>query len=148
MKIAGKATVAQQVIQTTILISILPWQGTFMQKREEAEMSSGARNFSSAFMNPLPFSSGSPSCLTQRLKGLILPLSRKIFDTNILYLLKLQKDPLFDRTVDNRSNQKNGEEFKSTYLPLHRPLHAASVRSKSRTDFISDRTEQPVPVLS
>ena len=38
-EIAGKATATQQVIQTTILISIFPWQDTFMQKREEAEMS-------------------------------------------------------------------------------------------------------------
>lgn len=40
---AGKATATQQEIQTTILISLVHWQDTFMQKREEAEMSSGAR---------------------------------------------------------------------------------------------------------
>ncbi len=38
---AGKATATQQEIQTTILISLVPWQDTFMQKREEAEMSRG-----------------------------------------------------------------------------------------------------------
>lgn len=54
------------------------------------------------------------------------------------------KDSLSDRERDNRSNQ-NREEFKSTYLPLHRPLHAASVQSKSRTEIISDKTWQPVP---
>lgn len=56
------------------------------------------------------------------------------------------KDSLSDRETDNRSNQ-NREEFKSTYLPLHRPLHAASVQSKSRTEIISDQTEQLVPGL-
>lgn len=51
---ASKATATQQEIQTTILISLLHWQGTFMQKREEAEMSSGAHIHDSAFLNLSP----------------------------------------------------------------------------------------------
>lgn len=51
----------------------------------------------------------------------------------------------------NKNTQRNrgrGEEIRSTYLPLHRPLHAASVQSKSRTEIISGRTGTPGPVLS
>lgn len=57
----------------------------------------------------------------------------------LLYLRDQWSKQLFMcEKLDSRSNQKNREEFKSTYLPLHRPLHAASVQSKSRTEIISD----------
>lgn len=65
-----------------------------------------------------------------------------------IYVQKVRKTPSSDWETDNKPNQKNREEFKSTYLPLHRPLHAASVQSKSRTEIISNRAEQPALVLS
>lgn len=51
------------------------------------------------------------------------------------------------KQTSTQRNQVRREEIKSTYLPLHRPLHAASVQSKSRTEIISGRTGTPVPVL-
>lgn len=57
------------------------------------------------------------------------------------------KNSLANKKTDKRFNDKNREEFSATYLPLHRPLHAASIQSKSRTETISDWTGQPVPVL-
>lgn len=56
---SGKATWTQQEMQTTILISLLPWQDTIMQKREEAQMSGAARNHDSVLMNPSTRSSRS-----------------------------------------------------------------------------------------
>lgn len=121
-EIASQATMTQHEIQTTILISIFPWQDAFMQKREEAEVSRLAVYKSSGLflylLNPGP----------------------------IYYLwLRFRRVP-FSTGRHKRSNQKNREECRSTYLPLHRPLHAASVQSKSRTETISDPTEQPVHV--
>lgn len=48
---------------------------------------------------------------------------------------------------NTQRKQVRGKEIRSTYLPLHRPLHAASVQSKSRTEIISGRTGTPGPAL-
>lgn len=53
-----------------------------------------------------------------------------------------------ETNTNTQRNQMRGKEIGSTYLPLHRPLHAASVQSKSRTEIISGRTGTPGPVLS
>lgn len=94
------------------------------KKREEAEMSRGVRSQDAVFPD-------SASAWDLKLTHGSLPLPPESGETN----------------TNTQRNQGRGEEIRSTYLPLHRPLHAASVQSKSRTEIISGRTGTPCPVL-
>lgn len=110
------------------------------KKREEAEMSSGPVTVTQHFwfLPTVPAWQGINSAF----------LSRKIIETNSILFMCWRCERVPGRQGNrNRSNQKKREEYKSTYLPLHRRLHAASVQSKSRTEIISGRTGQPAPVL-
>lgn len=87
----GKATWTQQEMQTTILISLLPWQDTIMQKREEAQMSGAARNHDSVLMNPSTRSSRShwsPDAQTKP-NWLILPFSSRKIRKTIIHVWKV-----------------------------------------------------------
>lgn len=102
-KMASKASATQQEIQTTILISLVPWHDTFMQERKKAQVSS---------------------------------------DHDLLPLVPLVVCWQWQNIGVVCCVCFRGKQRRPTYLPPHRPLHAASVQSKSRTEIIS------VPVLA
>lgn len=147
---AGKATATQQEIQTTIEISLVHWQDTIMQRREEAEMSSGVvtmtQHFGSLSAPPTLFHHNASERLKPADKARPFG-SRSSGGTNKgtqFELFSCDRVPWKQTQVE--SDEKR-EKFKSTYLPLHRPLHAANVQSRSRTEIVSGQTWRPVAVL-